>query len=111
VLLAGHDEFILSHFRSFFFLEGGTGPLLANVLQKRSFKPCRFLVLVGDSHPALDARTPAPWGALAPLVHAFARRHKLDLQLVVMKGYGHKAAPEYLKLVGEWARGKAVAQE
>ena|ERR1051325_7760308 len=42
VLLAGQDEFILRHFDSFFLIEGGFGPLNANILQKPAMKRCRF---------------------------------------------------------------------
>ena len=38
VLQAGQDEFILRHFDSFFLIEGGFGPLNANILQKSAMK-------------------------------------------------------------------------
>src|SRR5687767_14786375 len=48
VLLAGQDRFILDHFDSFFFVDGGFGPLAANVLSKLRMKDCRFLLIYGE---------------------------------------------------------------
>lgn len=56
VLLAGQDEFTLRHFRAFYFVDGGFGPLAANVLQKPALQPCRFLLLRGDHPPGAAAR-------------------------------------------------------
>jgi len=45
VLLAGQDDFILRHFRSFFFWEGGADMLAGHVLEKATSKRCRFPLL------------------------------------------------------------------
>lgn len=103
VLLAGQDEFIFSRFGSFFLHEGGVGPLFANVLHKRTFRGERFLVMTGGG----SERTPAPVSAVA-LLKLQVERSKLDFTFVTMEGYGHDQPPEYLRVVGNWARGEEL---
>lgn len=109
VLLAAQDEFILAHFRQFFLQEGGTGPLFANVLQKQSFKGPRFLVMMGAKRPpGADPQKPSPWSAMTDALRAMTERSKLDFSFVSMEGYGHEQPPEYLRVIGQWARGEPM---
>ena len=104
VLLAGQDEFILRHFDSFFLIEGGFGPLGANILQKPALKRCRFLVLRGDApedeHPGVRESN----DYLARALESAAREFHLDFTSVVMRGAGHALPPKYEVLLGQWAR-------
>jgi len=106
VLLAGKDEFILSHFTQFVLLEGGIA-LMTNpaILQDPAIKDCRFLSLSGDQ-PDEPGRK-----IVQPLVDAMVQQlkaQKIDATSVIMAGYGHAAPPEYLKLIGNWIRGEPL---
>jgi len=108
VLLAGQDEFILQHFHSFFLIEGGFGPLGANILQKPVMKRCRFLVLRGDApedeHPGVRESN----DYLARALESVARELHLDFTSVVMRDTGHALPPKYEVLLGKWARGERL---
>jgi hypothetical protein len=108
VLLAGQDEFILSHFRSFFFVDGGMGPLAANVFQKTPMKRCRFLMLCGEK-PAADPDREFCILATRGLAWA-AQDCKLDLTTVMMRGHGHEFPARYRELAGRWVRGEKLAE-
>ena len=110
VLLAGQDEFILKHFRAFYFIEGGFGILSANFLGSKTMKPYRFLLLRGDREPK-EPKNVARFHALehaARSVEYTAREQDLDLTLVVMRGLGHELRGPYDKLVAAWLRGEKV---
>jgi len=108
VLLAAQDDYLLEHFRAFYLHEGGLGMLLANVLQKRSLRKARFLVMMGDKTPG-GAAQEAPMIRLMRFIESFTTRAKLDFTYVVMRGYGHEQPPEYLAQIGQWARGEPLA--
>jgi predicted esterase len=105
VLLAGHDKFILGHFRAFCFIEGGFGPLSAHVFQDPAMKHCRFLLLRGDRPEA----EPEPKTHLASALEYVAHEQHVDLTSVVMRGYGHELPSEYLNLLGQWVRGEHLS--
>ncbi|PYK01798.1 MAG: hypothetical protein DME23_03290 [Verrucomicrobia bacterium] len=108
VLLAGQDEFILSHFRAFCFVDGGFGPLAANVLHKTAVKNCRFLLLRGDQPEGMPEREHNTH--LARALECEAREHHLDFTSIIMRGHGHELPPEYLALLGQWVRGEKLPQ-
>lgn len=109
VLLAGQDPFILEHFRAFFLLEGGAGPMLANVLQKSSLRPCRFLLMVGDrARP--DTKPPSTWELMFAIADAGLKGRKIDSTLLAMRGYGHEEPAPFLAVIGQWARGEALSE-
>lgn len=108
VLLAMQDEFLLAHFRQFFLHEGGIGPLFANVLQKRAMRGPRFLVMMGSRSWAPKSADEAPLVRLPQILEAMTRRGGLDFNFVTMEGYGHEQPPEYLRVVGQWARGEPL---
>lgn len=112
ILLAGQDEFILSHFRAFYFAEGGFGPLAANVLRKTAMKPCRFLLLRGDK--ADDDRPESKAERehnthLAQALEFKAQKHHLDFTSIVMRGHGHELPSNYITLLGQWVRGEKLS--
>jgi hypothetical protein len=108
VLLAGQDEFVLSHFRAFFFVDGGMGPLAANVFQKTPMKRCRFLMLCGEK-PAGDPDREFCIATTRGLGWAAQDCH-LDLTTVMMRGHGHEFPDSYRKLVGQWVRGEKLPE-
>jgi hypothetical protein len=109
VLLAVQDDFTLEHFRAFFLQEGGFGPLLANVLQKQSMRGPRFLGMMGSKGFRGRPQSPdSPWYMLPRVLRAMTSRMKLDFTWVTMKGYGHEQPPEYLRVIGQWARGEPL---
>jgi hypothetical protein len=112
VLLAGQDEFVLSHFRAFYFAEGGFGPLASNALRKTAMKPCRFLLLRGDKADDDTAESKAEREHNTHLAQALeleAQEHHLDFTSVVMRGHGHELPSEYNTLLGQWVRGETLA--
>jgi predicted esterase len=108
VLLAGQDEFILRHFHAFFLVEGGFGPLAANILQKPAMKRCRFLLLRGDApedeHPGVREANEHLWHAL----ESGAKEYDLNFVSIVMHGYGHALPPKYEAILAKWARGEKL---
>lgn len=106
VLLAAQDEYLLGHFGAFFLHEGGVGPLLANVLQKRSMAKPRFLVMMGDKTPWSGEKAPSPTAVLEWMTG----RLKQKFTFVTMKGYGHEQPAEYLRVIGQWARGEKLRE-
>ncbi len=112
VLLAGQDEFVLGHFRAFYLLEGGFGPLAANALPKTAMQPCRFLLLRGDKADDDSAKSKAEREHNTHLAQALeleAQEHHRNFMSVVMRGYGHELPPEYRTLLGQWVRGEKLA--
>ena len=112
ILLAGQDEFTLSHFRAFCFAEGGFGPLAANVLRKSAMRSCRFLLLRGDK--ADDDRPESKAERehnthLALALELEAREHHLDFTSIVMNGHGHELPSDYITLLGQWVRGEKIS--
>jgi hypothetical protein len=112
VLLAGRDDFILNHFRAFYLLEGGFGPLAAHVLGSRTMKPYRFLIMRGDQPDDDPKYLPyfKAFGHLAQALEYSAQEQQLDFQYIVMKGYGHELPPKYRALLGQWVRGEKIVQ-
>jgi len=95
----------LRHFRSFFFVEGGS-PLAANVLQKLVMKRNRFLVLIGDQLKGVPTHE-----ALILVVRSSeysAQERQLDLTSVAMRGAGHEMPPKYAAQIGQWVRGEKI---
>ena len=99
LLLAGDDDFILSHFRAFYFVEGGN-PLVANALHRVALKPCRFLLMCGDEGNDY----------LSPAVEARARECGLDFAFITMRGTGHEFPLKYQRLLGQWIRGERLSE-
>ena len=107
-LVAGKDEFILSHFTAFCFFEGGLALALnPAALQQPALKQSRFILLFGDADDGAGRKSAEPF--LAALTRE-ATAAKLDFTRVVMHGYGHKLPPEYMKLLGQWVRGEKIAE-
>jgi len=99
LLVAGQDDFILRHFRAFYFVEGGYG-LVVNALGKPALKSCRFLWMRGDHHDA--ARN-----GYARVMHAIeqiAHETNLDFTSVVMLDTGHAFPAKYQAFLGQWVR-------
>jgi hypothetical protein len=113
VLLAGQDEFILSHFNTFYFVDGGFGPLAANVLSKATMKSTRILLLRGEKPDDENADSKAERESnthLALALELSARKHHLDFTSLSMSGFGHDFPPEYIALAGQWIRGEALSR-
>ncbi len=101
VLIASQDDFFIEHFTQFYIIEGGVGPLMGNVLQKKSLTKQKFLLMRGDkntgfAHDLMEK--------LAQTLEAGMTLQKLNFTSIIMRGYGHEMPPEYLRQVGEWAR-------
>jgi len=99
LLLAGEDDFILRHFRAFYFVEGGS-PLAANALHRASLKRCRFLLLRGDQTDDYLSRA----------LELGARESGLDFTFITMREAGHEFPMEYQRLLGQWIRGERLPE-
>ncbi len=111
VLLTGHDEFILSHFNAFYFVDGGFGPLAANVLGKPALKRCRILLLRGDKPDDDEVESKAEREHnthLALALEFSAKTHHLDFTSMNMLGFGHGFPPKFIALTGQWIRGEKL---
>ncbi len=108
VLLAGQDAFTLSHFRLFYFADGGMGPLAANMLQKTRMKQCRLLLLCGEK-PTGDPDREFCMATTRGLAWA-AQDCKVDLTTVIMLGHGHEFPAPYRNLVGQWLRRETLSE-
>jgi hypothetical protein len=108
VMLAGQDGFVLSHFRLFYFVDGGMGPLAANVFQKTPMKRCRLLMLCGEK-PVGDPDREFCILTTRGLAWAAQDCH-VDLTTVMMRGHGHEFPDSYRKLVGQWVRGEKLPE-
>lgn len=115
LLLAGHDEFTLEHFRQFYFVDGGAPFLAAFGLTSPSLSRCRFLVLRGDQELPGAAKSKPAWGSIRDrlnlvfdAVDGTARSRGLDWTQVVMRGRGHSFDPEFQVVVGQWVRGERM---
>ena len=109
LLVAGQDEFILRHFQAFYLVEGGFGPLAANVLRKPAVKHCRFLLLRGDKadddQPVSKAEREHNTHLALALEYEAQVKH-LDLTSIIMVGFGHEFTPKYMTFAGRWIRGE-----
>jgi predicted esterase len=107
LLLAGHDEFILGHFRAFYFVDGGS-PLAANALGDPALKACRFLLMRGDQ-PKNDPERIA-YTDLTNALKISAKTHGLKFSVITMRDTGHDLSQEYQQILGKWIRGEDVAR-
>jgi len=105
VLVSNHDEFVLSHFKNFCFVDQGMFHLTD--LHKRRARGCRFLVLSGDDRtdPGRDLKIRGgrlledAWGMLG-----------VDLSFHVMNDTGHEFHDRHMELVGRWLRHETFAE-
>lgn len=108
VLLAGQDEFLFEHFRAFYLQEGGIGPLFANVMQKQTMKTARFLIMMGGRGYGPEPQKPSPFATLQNTLKDMVATGHRDFTFITMDGYGHDQPPEYLKVIGQWARSQPL---
>jgi hypothetical protein len=108
VLLAGKDEFILEHFRSFFFIDGGFGLLAANTLQRTALKQCRFLLLCGDKPDGNAIR--AAQLQLTRALGLMGKAANVDVTTVIMRGFEHKFPDAYRPVIGRWLKGEKLSE-
>jgi dienelactone hydrolase len=105
LLLGGGDDFIVRHFRAFYFVEGGNS-LATNALTRAALKRCRFLLMHGDQSET------EPEGAsnayLTRTLQDQAGEHKLDFTFITMRDTRHALPPKYQLLLGGWVRGESV---
>lgn len=99
VLVSNHDEFVLSHFRTFCFVDQGMFHLTD--LHKRRARGCRFLVLSGDDRtdPGRDLMIRG-----GRLLGDSWRMFGVDLSFHVMADTGHEFKDRHMALVGGWLR-------
>jgi hypothetical protein len=104
LLLAGQDELILQHFRSFYFVEGGAA-LAANVLHKTALKRCRFLLMRGD-YVERSPRTGSHH--LFTALEYLAMENKLNFTSIIMENTEHAFPRKHQTLLGQWVRGEEL---
>jgi hypothetical protein len=103
LLVAGQDDFILRHFRAFYFVEGGYS-LVVNALGKPALKSRRFLWMRGAHHnPAKDG-----YARVLVAIEQIAEEANLNFTSVVMLDTGHAFPPKHQEMLGQWVRKAAV---
>jgi predicted esterase len=112
LLLARSDPFLLKHFQSFYLIEGGFGALAASVTNPDvapALKGSRFLLMYGDTRLADDDPTYSEMHYhLGRACVLSAQRARVDLTLLVMRGYGHELPPKYELCLKAWVRGEKI---
>ena len=105
VLVSNHDEFVLSHFRRFCFVDQGMFHLTD--LHKRRARDCGYLVLSGDDRtdPGRDLMIRG-----GRLLEDSWRMFGVDLSFYVMADTGHEFKDRHMALVGRWLRGEPVSE-
>jgi hypothetical protein len=96
VLLSSHDEFTLSHFRSFVLVDQGMFHLTD--LHETGARDARYLILVGDQ-PDMGRDLKLRGCALQ---QDSWRLLNVDLTCEIMQGTGHAFPPEVMTRVGQW---------
>lgn len=107
LLLAGQDDFILRHFRAFYFVEGGS-VLAANALHRAALKNCRFLLLRGDQSEAEPERK--AYSHITQAMEYLAKERGLDFTFITMRDTGHGLPPKYQLLLGQWIREEKIPE-
>ncbi|MEE4271677.1 MAG: hypothetical protein V2I67_08385 [Thermoanaerobaculales bacterium] len=105
VLVSSHDEFVLSHFRSFCVVDHGMFHLTD--LHKKESRDARYLVLSGDDPRDMGRDLRIRGGQL--LEDAW-RLLGVDLSFHVMRDTGHEFEKPQMELVGRWLRGEALSE-
>jgi predicted esterase len=96
VLLSSHDEFVLSHFRSFVLVDQGMFHLTD--LHEAGARDARYLILVGDQP---DQGRDLKLRGCALQQDSWRLLH-VDLTCEIMKGTGHAFPPDVMARVGQW---------
>ena len=96
LLVSGQDATTLSHYRHFFFIEGG---LNLTGLYKRSLRDRSFLIMVGDQGDVRERKRILETSAM---LTEMAEHYRLDMRRVIMHGVGHAFPAEYEPTLREW---------
>jgi hypothetical protein len=104
VLVSNQDEFILTHFQNFCFVDHGMFHLTD--LHKKYARDCRFLVLVGDK---------ADYGRDLKIKRSQLLQEEwkllgVNLKCQIMKDTGHEFYDRQMAIVGRWLRNEAVLE-
>ena len=103
VLLSNHDEFILTHFRSFCLVDHGMFHLAD--LHKHRARGARFLILVGDREDfGRDQKI-----RQSQLQQDSWRLLGVDVTSRVLKDTGHEFHERHMAIVGDWMRDESAA--
>lgn len=102
LLLSAQDKTVLTHFRNYFFVEGGIGYGLWLAMFRSSFKGTRFLVLVGTAKGDTWRRKIAL--AESETMREVAEQLGLQLKRVLMENIGHAFPEKYEPVVKQWAQ-------
>jgi len=100
VLVTCQDDFILSHFKNFCFVDHGMFHLTD--LHKKGARDGRYLVLVGDK-PDLGRDLKLRGGQL---LQDEMKVLGVNLKCQVLKDTGHEFQSRHMALVGRWLRGE-----
>ena len=104
VLVSGHDEFVLTHFKNFCLVDQGMFHLTD--LHKKYARDCRYLILVGDQ-PDLGRDLKI---RQSQLQQDSWKLLGVNLSCQIMKDTGHEFQDRHMALVGKWLRNEAAAE-
>lgn len=106
VLVSSHDEFALTHFKSFCLVDQGMMHLTD--LHKHRARDSRYLILSGDNQEDLGRDLKIRGGQL---LQDSWRLVGVDLQFRIMKNTGHEFKNRHMALVGKWLRNEALPED
>ncbi len=102
VLVSSHDEFILTHFKSFCLVDHGMFHLTD--LHKANAKDCRYLILVGDkTDQGRDLKIRG-----SQLLADEWKLLGVNLTYHIMKDTGHEFQERHMAIVGKWLRNEPL---
>jgi hypothetical protein len=104
VLVSNQDEFILTHFKNFCFVDHGMFHLTD--LHKKRARDCRFLVLVGDKED---------YGRNLKIKRSQLLQDEwkllgVNLKCQIMNDTGHEFYDRQMAIVGRWLRNEPVLE-
>ena len=102
VLVSNHDEFILTHFKSFCLVDHGMFHLAD--LHKSRARDCRFLILVGDQEgPGRELKL-----RQSRLLQDAWKMLNVDVTCRILENTGHEFNDPRMAIVREWLRNQSA---
>jgi hypothetical protein len=82
--------------------------LSPEVMGREAMKRARFLVMMGGKGGGSHPPRQSPMTQMMRSLRESVATNRLDCTFVTMEGYGHEQPPEYLQVIGQWARGEPL---
>ncbi len=109
VLLSGKDPYLLQKFSAFYLHEGGLHLINDETARELAGRGKRLLAMFGD-RPMGNPPRESPMLGILRRYEQTAAAAKLSFTARTMKGYGHQQPEEYMRQIGQWARGEQIVE-